>query len=103
MKINTHTLGLGLSPDISDYLTKKLEATNKFTSGVDASSIVVDVELGKTTNHHRTGDIFKAEINFCIGRDCVRAVAEKDDLRAAIDEAKDELLRELRVKKRKKL
>ncbi len=103
MQIKTKATNLDLSAAISNYLFKRLETTNKFVKGVDPDSVMAEVELARTTNHHKSGDIFRAEINFCIGGDCLRAVSEKDDLYTAIDDAKDELIRELSQRKRKKL
>ena len=103
MQIKTKATNLELSEAISNYLFRRLSTTEKFIKGVDPDSVIVEVELARTTNHHKSGDIFRAEFNFCIGGDCMRAVSEKDDLYAAIDDAKDELSRELRQRKRKKL
>jgi ribosomal subunit interface protein len=103
MNIKTKATNLDLSDAVSQYLFKRLESTNKFTQGVDPDSIMIEVELARTTRHHKSGDIFKAEYNFCIGGDCMRAVAENADLYSAIDEAKDELMRQLRKRKRKRM
>ncbi len=101
MKINTKITNLKFSEEISDYLSKRLEKTKKFVAHVDPDSIVVDVELGRSTNHHRQGDVFKVEINFCIGGECLRAISETEDIHASIDGASDELLSELRKRKEK--
>jgi ribosomal subunit interface protein len=103
MNIKTKATNIELSGAISDYLAKRLAKTEKFLGGVDPDSVMVEVELAKTTNHHKSGDIFKAEINFCIGGECYRAVSETADLYTSIDDARNELMRELRKRKRKKI
>lgn len=101
MKIsNLKATNMTLTPAITDYLDKRLSALDKFIDNPD--SVALDVEVGKTTNHHKSGEIFRAELNFHSGKAHMRAVAEKEDLYAAIDEVKDELVRELTQYKSKK-
>jgi len=95
MKIdNIKATKMELTPAISDYATKRLGMLDKFVKRSDTSAFAT-IEVGKTTRHHLQGDFFFAEINVHIAGKDLRAVAEKDDLYAAIDEAKDEIVREL--------
>lgn len=91
-----------ISLEIKDYLYKKLAHIDKFLDPND-QSILCDVELGKTTNHHKGGEVFKAEINLHIAGKNLRAVSEMEDLFAAIDVAKDEMIRELQLNKEKRV
>lgn len=100
MRINTKVTAIEPTPAISDYLSSKLAALEKFIDAGDDSA-VCDVEIGKTTNHHRTGDIFRAEINLQWEGTQFYAATEKDDLYAAIDEVKDEILKEIEKSKKK--
>ncbi len=101
MKINTKLTGIVSTPAISEYLEKRISSLGKFVG--DDQSVIVDVEIGKTSNHHKHGDIFMAEINLHGKGRNLRAVAEKDDLYAAIDVAKDEMVRELTANKEKRI
>jgi putative sigma-54 modulation protein len=100
MNINLQGTGVPLTPAISDYVAKKLEALEKFVENEGAVS--ADAEVGKTTDHHKSGDIFRAEVNLHVGGTIIRAVAEAEDLYAAIDAVKDELSEELRRHKDKR-
>jgi ribosomal subunit interface protein len=71
-----------------------LSAFDKLVSPGD-ESIKCNVEVGKTTRHHKSGDIFRAEINLHTAGKDFYAVSEKGDLYAAIDEVKDEISRAL--------
>ncbi|MES2087510.1 MAG: ribosome-associated translation inhibitor RaiA [Patescibacteria group bacterium] len=102
MKINLKGTGLEITPDVSDYLYKRLGAIEKFLPS-EADGYIIDVELGKTTKHHQAGDIFRAEINIHIGGKAFRAVSEQEDLMTAIDDIKDEISRELSSHKGKKM
>ena len=89
-----------LTDAIRSYAEKRVDALNKFVD-VEDTSVSANMEVGKTTKHHHTGDIFKAELNVSIGGKQFRAVAEKEDLYAAIDEVKDEMARILSAHKGK--
>jgi ribosomal subunit interface protein len=61
--------------------------------------------LARTTQHHRHGDVFGAEVNLAMGGEVIRATREGEDMYATIDEVKDVLkaeiqkFKELRVEK----
>ncbi len=99
MKIKIKTTNFSLTPSIENYLREKVNTLDKFLPNDE--SIFADVELAKTTRHHQKGDIFKAEVNLKVPGRLIRAVAEEWDLRVAIDAAKDELQREIKVNKEK--
>ena len=83
-----------LTPAIADYVRKRIAMFDKVVDGDDQSARVV-AEVGKTTQHHKEGNFFFAEFNMHIAGKDFRARVEKDDLYAAIDEAKDEIIREV--------
>src|SRR3989338_1796107 len=92
MRLNVKTTNIQMTPAISGYLDKRLSAFDKFISAND-QSVKCDVEIGKTTRHHRSGDIFKAEVNLHIAGKDFYAVSERSDLYTAIDEVNDETVR----------
>ena len=102
MDINIKATNIKLTPDISDYLDKRFRTLSKYINHED-TSVLLSVEVGKTTDHHLSGDIFRAEINLHISGADFRAVSEQGTLYSAIDDAKDEMTRELRRHKRKRL
>lgn len=73
---------------IRQYTIKKLHALDSFTN--DETKVVAD--LGKISNHHKSGDIFKAEIHVHNGGVMTRVEKEAGDLYSAIDIAQGELL-----------
>ena len=86
-----------LSSTIEEYVDKKLESLAKFVIDFNTELVKAEVELSRTTRHHQSGDIFRAEINLSINGKLFRVESEKDDLYAAIDEVRDDL--ELEIKK----
>jgi putative sigma-54 modulation protein len=83
-----------LTPAITNYVDKKISLLEKFLP-VGDESVKCAVEVGKITKHHKSGDIFKAEVNLHISGKDFYAVSEKDDLYAAIDEVKDEIAKQV--------
>ena len=102
MKINEKGVNMQITADIKDYLYKKIAHLEKFINQNDGS-VLCEVELGKISNHHKNGDVFKTEINLHIAGKNLRAVSEMDELFASIDIAKDEMVRELQANKDKKV
>ena len=60
-----------------------------------------DVEVGKTTEHHHKGEIFRAEINLSIPGKLLRAEADDKDLYIAIKHAVKHMHTELAKEKDK--
>ncbi len=101
MKIDLKTKNFEITPSIKNYLEQRLNSLDKFLPNDE--SIFAEVELAKTTEHHKKGDIFMAEVNLTVPGRLIRAVAEKWDLRVAIDVVKDELQREITMNKEKNI
>jgi ribosomal subunit interface protein len=69
----------------------------------DDSSAIVEIEVSRTTNHHRAGFIFRAEADFHSRLGSMRAEAEREDLYVALAAVKDEIVESLRSKKSKRI
>jgi len=102
MKLTVKGTSLNLTPEVTAYLEKRLAGVKKLIGEHD-EAVTMDIELGRTTSHHRHGDIFRAEVNIYINQKTFRAAVECDDIFSAIDEVKDEILSELRSHKTKRL
>ncbi len=104
-KIKIVFTGIPSSPEVEEYVGKKIAFLEKLLShyAEDTNEALFEVEVGKTTEHHRKGDVYRAEINFTAGGVRLRAVATTDDLYVALDEAKDEMQREMRRYKEKQI
>jgi ribosomal subunit interface protein len=75
---------------------------DKFVSPEHKDLPICYVEIGKTTNHHKNGELFRAEFTVFIGDKSMRAESEQEDLYAALDLVTDEMSEELRSFKDKK-
>jgi ribosomal subunit interface protein len=101
MRLNLKATNITLSDDIRSYLEKRLSNLGKLID-TDDPAVLIDVELGRTTKHHQSGDIFFAEINIHRGKEAFRAVSNRPDLNSAIDDMHDEIAGELLSWKGKK-
>ncbi len=101
MNINIKATNITMTDAISDYTEKRLETVHNFFK--NDSTAQCDIELAKTTSHHKNGDIFKAEIHI-VAKDANHyASAEEIDLYQAIDVVRDEILRAVRSGKSRKI
>lgn len=101
MHLNIKALGIELTDAIRAAVEKKMESienkTQRFGDGVRA-----EVEVSKTTHHHKSGPFFRAEIHVILPGKAVRAEATHDDLYVAIGQAKEEVERQIIAYKEKK-
>ncbi|MCE9517690.1 ribosome-associated translation inhibitor RaiA [Candidatus Nomurabacteria bacterium] len=99
MNINIKATNIELTSEIHDYVLSKLDRLDKFTKD---TSITGYVEIGRTTNHHKQGDIFKAEFDVNVAGERFFTLAETEDLFTAIDSAKEDLVRRITHSKDRK-
>lgn len=100
--LNVKATNIELTSDISTYLEKRLSTLEKLINSTDTTAMF-DVEVGRTTEHHQSGKVFRAEINLQMEGKELRAVAVAETIQTAIDKAKNEMKRELRRHKQKRL
>jgi putative sigma-54 modulation protein len=63
------------------------------------TAVFADVEVGKTSNHHQKGDIFRAEVNLQIPGKLLRAENVNEDLYVALKNVVSTLERDLEKEK----
>jgi putative sigma-54 modulation protein len=102
MNLSIKSTNMEMTDAIRDYIYKRLDGLEKL-AGNPESELQVGVEVGKTTNHHKSGDIFRAEVNMSMDGKALYASSELEDLYAAVDAVRDQIVREIKhVKDRKR-
>lgn len=91
MDIKIKATKMELTPAIEAAVNEKFGGLDKYFDNI----IGCEVEVGKTTNHHNKGDIFRTEVNLEVPQKLIRAEAETDDLYKSMTEAKDKIKVEL--------
>jgi putative sigma-54 modulation protein len=98
MQIDIKGTNMDLTDAIKDYVNEKVGSLEKFFD----QAIIARVDVGRTTNHHQKGDVFRAEINLDVPQvHVLRAESVRDDLYTAINEAKLDLERQVKKYKEK--
>lgn len=85
-----------------------IESTDAITAAVDqklekiaqrvekyGDAAMVEVEVGRTTNHHHKGEVYRAEMRMQLPGADMYAEAAHEDLYTAIGEATDGLMRQI--------
>ncbi len=103
MKIIIKATNIKLSPSINQYIEEKIGGLDKFLKSFNSELIEANVEVAKTRQGQRQGEIFRAEVNLSIDGHLIRAEETEDSLIAAIDLVKDDMSREIRKYKNKKM
>ena len=99
MKIITKGTHIDITSSIEDYLYKRLSSIKKFVD----NDTKVEVGLEKTTNHHKSGDIYKVEVNIWSKGKLNRVERTSADIYSSIDLVQDELFNLLSTRKDKSL
>jgi len=93
MNIQIKCTGIELTPAIGNYVEKRLDSVKKYFEETKMPNMFV--ELGKESNHHKSGEIFRTEVRIGGAGQNFFAVSVAEDLYAAIDLVKEEIVREI--------
>ena len=98
MNITLQGTNLELTDDIRRFVDDKLEDTFRAFGDMNTESVMVDLELERTTTHHRSADrLFRCEVNVSVPGRMIRVEETADDLYKAIVQAKHTLTRRIRT------
>ncbi len=96
MKTTIKATGIDLTVPLKEYVEEKIGALEKFVKRWDVEGgVEVWVEVGRTTRHHKKGDVFRAEADLRLPKKVLRAEDEDFDIRVAVDRVRDKLEREI--------
>lgn len=87
MTINISYKHIEPSEAIRAHVEEKMQSLEKYDDRIS----MVDVEVGKTTQHHQKGQVFFCRANVECGGSFVRMEREAEDLYKAIDKVRDHL------------
>lgn len=94
MDVDIKATGMELTDAIRAFIQQKMDTLdNKTTRFGDV--VRAEVEVGKTTAHHKTGPVFRAEVHVRLPGKVVYVTAENYDLYIAINDAKKEAERQI--------
>lgn len=99
INISIKATNIELTPAMRSYAEEKIGMLQKLIDERDGD-VRADVELERLTAQ-QSGEIFRAEVNLHTSHMSLRAESTKDDMYAAIDLVKDDVMREIRRAKNK--
>jgi ribosomal subunit interface protein len=100
MNIRIKATDYQMTPEVSDYLDERLLAIQKMLAG-EAELTRCEVEIGRAAGGQRHGEhMWFAEINLIYpGGEYMRATNHAPNVNTAIEDAKEEVLRQIRKQK----
>ena len=104
MKINLLATNIELTEPIRDYVLKRITNLEKLLTNISekGGEVMANFEVAKTTNHHKSGDFFRAECLVKVDGEEFYHSAEREDLYTAIDEVKEHLFQAVTRSKKKR-
>jgi len=96
MRISVIASNLELTEPLKNFIDKKIGSLERFVKRFDDGTLLADVEVGRTTGHHKHGDVYHAEINLELPGKILRATDEDSDVRVAIGNVRKTMIREIR-------
>lgn len=99
MKIDISTKNITLDDALYEFVIDKIGGLDHLIGNNKGQA---KVEIGKLSQHHRSGDVFSAEVNLSLGGVLLRATCTHEDLRNAITDVKDELQTQIKKFKEKR-
>jgi len=102
MRISLKGTNLELVDSIRVYVEKKIINTVERLLARPPEAVSLDIEVGKTTKHHKSGKVFRAEVNLSMGKKLLRAESLGENLHEAIDLLEEEIEREIKKFKGKR-
>lgn len=97
MQLHIKAKNLELTPALKQYAEERMDSLAAHVARWDEGrELQAWMEIARTTNHHKKGEVFAATIDLGLPGKPLRASETEADPRAAIDRVKDTLQREIK-------
>lgn len=93
MRFTIRQKNIELTEPLLAYIESKLlkPVTRLMKEASIAELPIMDIEVSRSTRHHRKGQVYRMAVSLSIGKKLLRAEAENEDIRAACDILEEEL------------
>ncbi|MCC7160176.1 ribosome-associated translation inhibitor RaiA [Candidatus Nomurabacteria bacterium] len=104
MQINLQSKNFEITESVRDYVLKRVTNLEKLLSRIEegGGDVLVNFEVGKSTKHHKSGEVFHADCFININGNKFYASSDKEDIYQSIDEIKDSLFNDIQKNKDRK-
>jgi putative sigma-54 modulation protein len=100
MNVNIKATNIDLTDAIRDYVHSKISALEKIINNEE--NVNLFIEIGKESNHHNKGeDVYMCEVRMRFAGKDYYVKNFNADLYAAVDQTKDDLLRDVNADKKR--
>lgn len=99
MNIHIKATNIDLTDTLRDYVHAKIGSLGKIIGS--SEDVNIFVEIGKESNHHNKGEVYMSEVRTRISGKEYYIKKFESNLYAAIDAVKDDLLRDVKVDKKR--
>lgn len=98
MRVTIRQKNLEITPALRIYIESKILKPLKRSLGsrFESELPILDLEVGRSTRHHRKGKVYRVSANLTLGKQMLRAEAEDVDIRTCCDLVEEELESEIR-------
>lgn len=96
IKTNVKATNYELTSEIRSMIDQKIQGFDKFINLTENEELLVEVEVGKTTDHHQKGEVYRAEFNLTYNGQLYRADETSEDIRTSLDGAASAIEKQLR-------
>ena len=94
-----------LTPSLKEYIEEKIGSLEKYSrvfeekknamSEKGSAKVEALVEIGRSTLHHRKGDLFEVEVHLNFPRHTLTAKAAAEDFKMSINDVREGLQRQI--------
>jgi ribosomal subunit interface protein len=103
IKVNIKATNLELKDSLRQHVNEKIAGIEKFMNLKEVQEPIADVEVEKLFGqHHKNGEIYRAEINLQYAGRVYRTESTKEQIFVAVDDAQSEMIRRIRKSREKK-
>jgi len=104
MQINLQGKNMEITPAIHNYVVKRVTNLEKLLSSIEKNGgeIRVNFEVGKSTKHHKAGEVFHSDCLININGKKFYYGSDQEDLYESVDDVKERLYEEIRRDKERK-
>ena len=92
--------GLDITDAIHNYEVERVTNLGKLLSK-QTEEALIDFQVVKMTNHHKSGEIFRADCKILLAGKSFFSSSQQEDLYAAIDDVKEKLFNEIKKSQKK--
>ena len=96
MRVTIRHKDFEITPAFQTYIdTKLIQQMERLLKHYAAEELsILDLEFGRSTQHHYKGNVFFASATITIGKEVIRATEEAEDIHIACDKIRDEIERQ---------